>query len=408
MIKAFGLATGLLVAATASAQFPGYSTIGLVARSSANNTAPSISSDGSLIAYYTSDGGSGYPAIKLWTAGSGAVTISTGVTGGVSRPFISRDGAYVVFYGCSSSGFAAQPYYFQVGGTSPVAITTASSVMTVDDTTDSPSVSDATNGTRYFAYRELATTVVKGVTSHPQIIVWNQTANTKAVASVVGTTKANNPCKFAVINADGTRVAFTSTATNLVSGMSGQQVYYSRLTTGWNVTDCPSNTMGDTADWPSISAAGTELAFQSNTGSGVPIDVYMWGPSFSAFQPYPSNGAPSGVAKWTTNPSISPDGQYVAFTSDRGLDSALDNTDTYLLNGVPTQYTLVSVPYSYVCDTSTGTCTLLSYRVSTNKKARVGLYGAVSNNADYAAFFASSDRIYDTTYPSFYEIYLRS
>ncbi|MBS1703899.1 MAG: PD40 domain-containing protein [Armatimonadetes bacterium] len=413
MIKLLAPFAITLAATVAHAQFPSYPNIDLVARGNGDCTSPSISSNGNLIAFYSEATnlatGASVPSIQVYNVSAGTYELaSPGLTGGVSRPFISRDGLYVVFYGSSTSTTSAVPRVYNLTTHSLSSISVTSTLMSVDDTVDAPSISDATGGTRYVAYKELAPTVIKGGTVPPQIRVYNMSTSASVQASLVGTTKANNSCWFPVINSDGTRLAFVSSASNLVSGVSGQQVYYSQYATGaWNVTASTSGSLGTVADWPSISSNGLRVAFESNTGPSTFTEVYLWGTTFAAFQPYPSNPAPAGTAKYTGKASISPDGQYICMISDRGLDPYLDNVDLYWDGYSWVPVGLASCPYTYVCDTSTGTCTLLSYRVSTNKKARVGDFGAVSNYADSAAFFTGSDRVYDSTYPSYYEIYLR-
>ena len=414
MIKLIAPVAFVLASAVVHGQFPSYPNIDLVAGGNGHSTSPSITASGDLVAFYTQATnlatGASVPSIQVYNTSTHTYEIaSPGIAGGVSRPFISRDGAYVVFYGAATAGSSALPCIYNLSTHTLSTISTTTTLLYPDDTTDSPSISDAPSGTRYVAFKELAPTVVKGGTTPPQIRVYNMSTATSVQVSVVGSTKANGSCWFPCINSDGTRVAFVSTATNLVSGCTNQQVYYSRLVSGsWNVTDSPSGNMGLAADWPSISSDGLRVAFQSDTGSGTWIEAYLWGTTFSAFQPYPSNPAPAGVAKGSSHPSISPDGRYFLFISGHGLDSALDNVDLYWDGMAWVPVGLASCPYTYVCDTNTGSCTLLSYRVSTSKKARVGAWGAVSNNAGKAVFFSGSDRIYNSSsYPSYFEIYIR-
>ena len=140
------------------------------------------------------------------------------------------------------------------------------------------------------------------------------------------------------LSADGRFVAFLSEATNLLSSdpahqlFAGGQVYLRDLTTGQTMLASVSQS-GEPASCrciptvqgpPSLSADGRFVAFQSNAVNLVPgdtngtTDVFVWDRLTGATErvSVSSNGAQGDREEIILQPAISPDGRFVAFTSN--------------------------------------------------------------------------------------------
>ena len=137
----------------------------------------------------------------------------------------------------------------------------------------------------------------------------NLTTGVTSLVSVnsSGTAAANGWSEIPVINADGTVVAFHSGSTNLTpSGSSG--VFVRNITTGTAVL------VGLFGTGPSISADGNVVAFQANIGQG--SNVYATNVSTNTTSLV--SATPTGAAgdNDSVNPIVSADGSVVAFQSE--------------------------------------------------------------------------------------------
>ncbi|MDP1945924.1 MAG: putative Ig domain-containing protein [Nitrospirota bacterium] len=258
---------------------------------------------------------------------------STGVagSGASSAPSINSDGSLVAFTSQAANfvaGVSGSQIYLHNRQTNQIEVVSRDSTTTIvisgNGGSSAPSISS--DGS-LVAFVSLATNLVTGV-SGQQIYVRNrQTGQTsvisKSSAGVAGTGISSAPA----ISADGRYVAFVSASTNLVSGVSGTQVYVHDRQTGQttlvskdnNLTPIPGN---DNSSTPTISSDGQFVAFASlstNLGAaGGNRQIYVHdrlnGP----------NGTTSLVSKDSAGtvgngnssvPSISGDGRYVAFVS---------------------------------------------------------------------------------------------
>jgi Tol biopolymer transport system component len=143
---------------------------------------------------------------------------------------------------------------------------------------------------QFVAYVSSATNIMTGI-SGQQVYVHDRNTGANGVNSLIsrdnsGTLNAGNQNSSAPsISSDGRYVAFTSLATNLATGVSGQQIYLhdrngpttSHGSKDNSVVPVPGNAASDT---PSISGNGGVVAFTSQAsnlfGGGVaPSDIYV-------------------------------------------------------------------------------------------------------------------------------------
>jgi len=161
-----------------------------------------------------------------------------------------------------------------------------------------------------------------------QLYIRGRTSGQAELVSVTGDgTQANGQIGDVSASPDGRFTAFDSDATNLVSGVSGEQVYVRDR--GAGTMECVSvtsdGTQGNGSSYcPSISADGRFVAFQSYATNLVPgitngqEQVYVRDRSAGVTQCV--SLAPDGTQgnNWSGYPSISADGRYVGFTSEAG------------------------------------------------------------------------------------------
>jgi autotransporter-associated beta strand protein len=135
---------------------------------------------------------------------------------------------------------------------------------------------------------------------------------------------ANNSVANTTINDDGNRVAFQTTATNLVSGVSGRspQIYVKDLTTGavYLASSTADGTPGNIAStFPKISGDGNRVVFESNsTNLGTTTlgtKLFVKDLATNAIVLASSNASGLTNNADALSPSINEDGTRVAFLS---------------------------------------------------------------------------------------------
>jgi len=233
---------------------------------------------------------------------------------------------------------------------------------------------------RLVAFASSATNLIAGGSSQQQIFIRDRATGTTEIASVASNgAQGNFGSSRPVISGNGLVVAFESSATNLVAGSTGSQIFVrdrvfgkTDLVSANALTGGPGNAASRV---PAINADGHYVAFQSDatnlvaTGSTSGrlyfvrdrltrttsvVDVAVDGP------------AAAGVS--VNPPSLSADGRFVAY----------DLTHTQLV-GAPAFFGPV-----FVLDRLTGTKEVVS--VSSNGAQRTGDAPSISGDGRFVAF----------------------
>lgn len=194
------------------------------------------------------------------------------------------------------------------------------------------------------------------LTTQAAALGWADTAHAAPSTSRVSVTsagqQANGASATAAVNADGTVVAFSSTATNLVSGVTSGQVYVRDKANGrTDLVSRPSGgglPNGRSLD-PAISADGRLVAFQSRASNLVAgdtngaDDVFVRDRFTGAVVRVSVSSTGAQANAPSAQPAISPDGRYVAFASTASNLVARDTnavTDVFVhdrISGVTTR-----------------------------------------------------------------------
>jgi Tol biopolymer transport system component len=195
---------------------------------------------------------------------------------------------------------------------------------------------------QYVAFTSLATNLVDNDTNgREDIFVHNRQDGTTSRVSVhsngtEGDSGSYNPS----ISADGQYVAFESSASNLVAsdtnGATSDVFFHDRLTGATTLVSVDSSGIegNSYSDSPSISADGRYIAFESHASNLVASDINSSNDVFihdrqtekTIMASVDSSGSQGDWASF--DPSISADGQYVAFTSNTTNLIANDTNNT--------------------------------------------------------------------------------
>ena len=275
--------------------------------------------------------------------------------------------------------------------------------------TTQPSVS---SDGRYVAFTSSATNLVANdLNTVLDVFVRDRTAGTTKRVSVSSAgVEGNNNSSQPSISADGRFVAFSSTATNLVSGdtngvadvfvhnlQSGETTRVSVVTGGNQgctpAGNPPSCTGSGASQAPSISSDGRYVAFQSAAtylATGVPaddtngvVDVFVHDRNGTATTRVSvvtgggqgCAGSPCTGAGASTLPAISRDGRMVAFTS----------AATYLATGVPAGDTNNQLDI-FAHDRQTTTTTRVSVATGGTQSNGPSNPSGISGDGRYVAF----------------------
>ena len=267
---------------------------------------PSISADGRYVAFisYASNlvGGDTEPPILPSTT-SLPNNPASKVTGGVSQVFVHDR---------------------QTGATTLVSVAIDGS----EGNDHSEEVSISADG-RYVAFASSATNLVSGDTNkHPDIFVRDlQTNQTTRVSVASDGTQANNFSFEPSISADGRYVAFMSWADNLVSGDTNGDwdIFVHDRQTGATIRVSVATGGGQAAgrsQSPSISADGRYVAFASSASNLVSgdtnnhPDIFVHDRQTGVTMQVSVASDGTQTYAFSSDPSISADGRYVAFGSE--------------------------------------------------------------------------------------------
>ena len=271
-------------------------------------------------------------------AGSGSTTRASTATGGGQGngasfvPAISADGRYVAFYSDASNLVpgdtnGARDVFvrdMQTGETTRVSVSSSGAEANGDSF--APALS---SDGRYVAFSSAATNLVDGDTNDANdVFIRDRQANTTTRVSVgFDGSEANGGSDQPSLSGDGSLVAFTSVASNIVNGDANNlrdAFVYNRQTGA--AQDVSVSTEGVQSDLesatPVLSANGKFVAYSSFGDNLIPDDENEGNDIF--VRDLTANTT-ERVSEFTGNyeaegdsqrPSISADGRYVAFDSD--------------------------------------------------------------------------------------------
>ena len=312
------------------------------------SSAPSISGDGSLVAlvsqstnFVTGANGSQVYAHNRQTnqveliSRDGNLTVVNAGNGISSAPAISADGRFVAFVSQSTNlvtGVIIAPQIYlrdrQTGQTTLVS-KSSSGVTSNGLVNSSPAIS---GDGQFIAFVSNGTNVVTGVTGQ-QIYLHDRVSGTTSLISKdnsVTPVPGDGTSVTPVLSADGRYVAFASLATNLGAAGGNQQIYIHDRLTGVNGTtsliskDSVSTAGNGNNSTPSISGDGRYVAFASlatNLVAGVSgQQIYLHDRlagvnGTNSLISHDNSGVPVSGDGASSVPSLSSNGQVVAFTS---------------------------------------------------------------------------------------------
>ena len=305
---------------------------------------PSISADGRYVAFSSeasnlvANDTNGYSDIFVHDQQTGQTTRASIATGGTQgnglsgSPSISADGRYVAFSSEASNLVANDTNGYsdifvhdqQTGQTTRASIATGGAQG--NGLSGSPSIS--ADG-RYVAFESSASNLVTDDTNgYSDIFVHDQqTGDTYRVSIATNGTQGNNDSLYPSISADGQIVAFSSGASNFATGdTNGYPDIFVHEQTGRTIciTDTVIGPGNGFSLYPSISTDGRYVAFRSDASNLVASDTNGRSDAFVYDRrthqrtrvSLASNGTEgNGSSSFSSSPSISADGRYVAFDS---------------------------------------------------------------------------------------------
>ena len=281
----------------------------------------------------------------------------------------------------------------------------------------SPSIS---NDGRFVAFASTAGNLILGVGGSQIYLHDWQTNQTSLVSrdSGVAITPGDGIKSAPSISSDGHFVAFVANSTNLVTGVSGQQIYLRDVQTGVTSLVSKDNfghpaTLGSTTTSPSISSKGRFIAYISNATNLVPSvlaqQIYLYDTQTSVVFP---NGQTTLISKdnsptplpgdgVSSAPSISQDGCFVAFAS----------LSTNLISPAPGNqqiYVRGPLPGPGICGASEQT-SLISEDKSVSPVPGSGLSStpSISSNGRFVTFTSVSSNLTLDPAPGPSQIFLR-
>ncbi len=294
----------------------------------------SVSADGRFLAFFSDANNllpgvsGGHIYVKNLETGELRLGSSTqsGVPGNESswRGKLSDDGRHLVFTSDSSnfvSGVSGEQIYIKDLQTGEIRLGSG----TQDGVHgNAPSASASINADgRYIVFDSTATNLIPGVTGQQVYLKDLTTGELKLANSNQSGMQGNGVSAIGKVSADGRYVVFHSDSTNLVTGASGWQIYVKDLQTGEiRVASSNENEISgsNSSYYADISSDGRYVAFRSfatNLISGVSgWQIYV--KDLETGKVKLGSGTQDGVHGNGTSSDveISADGRYVVFTSD--------------------------------------------------------------------------------------------
>ena len=309
-------------------------------------------------------------------------------------PSISADGRYIAFYSEASNLVAGDTNgLFDVfvhdrstGATTQVSV--AFDGTPPDGGSYSPSIS--ADG-RYIAFHSIAANLVAGDTNDTWDVFSHDrsTGTTTRVSVASDGTQANNQSLYPLISADGRYIAFNSEASNLVAGdtnLSEDVFVHDRYTgTTTRVSVASDGTQANNGSYgPSINADGRYIAFSSAASNLVTGDIENTADVFIRDQAtgtttrvsVASDGTPLDGGSY--GPSISADGRYIAYLSNA----------SNLVAGDPNGMT-----DAFVHDRSTGATTRVSVASDGTQADYDSAGPSISADGRYIAFISGASNL---------------
>jgi Tol biopolymer transport system component len=313
---------------------------------SGSSSTPSTNGDGSLIAFASSStnfvtGVSGTQIylhnrqtnqVEVISRDSDSSAINEG--GGASSDLsISSDGRLVAFVSLSSNlvtGVSGQQIYVRDRQTGQTTVVSKSSAGIVGDGTSTAPVISA--DCRNVAYVSASTNLVAGVSGTQIYVHDRQTGQTTLVSQNNSATPVPGDGVSATpaISSDGRFIAFASLSTNLGAAGGNQQICIHDRLTGANGTtsliskDSSATAGNGNSSTPSISGDGRFVAFMSLASNLVASmsgqQIYLHDRNTgvngtNSLVSHDNNGSPVQGNGASSVPSISSNGQVIAFTS---------------------------------------------------------------------------------------------
>lgn len=398
------------------------------------SSTPSISGDGGLVAFVSLanfvagvNGTQVYAhnrqtsQIEVVSRDSNASTVNGG-NGVSSDPAISTDGRFVAFVSQSTNlvaGVSGQQVYLrdrQTGQTTLVSRSTAGQTASAGSNNTAPAIS---NDGQFIAFASNATNFVTGVIGQQIYIRDSVNGTTSLISKDNNSTPAegNGASSTPSISSDGRYVVFVSLAPNLLNPappVAGQQIYiHDRLATANGVTSLISKDNSATAgtgasSTPSISGDGRFVAFMSLAANLVASvsgqQIYLHdrntGPTgTTTLVSHDNSGVPAQGNGASSDPSISSNGQVIAFVS----------LATNLLNPAPA----VAGQQIYSHDRlagANGTTSLVSMDNSVIPAAGSGASDrpSANSNGSFVAFSSSATNLVTAPPAASADIYVRA
>lgn len=372
----------------------------------------SISSDGTYVVFTSSasnlvDGDTnGFKDIFIRDRNTGTTTrVSVDSAGAQSNgdsdaPTISSDGRYVAFESSASNLVTGDTNTVSdifvrdrtLGTTTRISVKTGGTQS--DDHSFQPAIS---SDGRYVAFHSAATNIVTGDTNNvTDIFVHDRTlATTTRVSVATGGAEGNNYSLHPAISGDGRYIAYSSVASNLVSGdtnaVSDVFLHDRVLATTIRISVASAGTEGDAMSvHPGMSRDGRYIGFESDATNLVALDTNAKRDIFvhdrelqvttrvSVASDGTQSNNNSGDSVDTQNIKISLDGQYVVFKSQA---SNLVTGDT---NGV------IDV---FVHDRQTVITKRVSVASTGDQANNVSYYPAITDSGQYISFYSYASNL---------------
>ena len=303
------------------------------------------------------------------------------------EPAISADGRYVAFSSDATNlvpndtNDATDIFVRDLTGGTTTRVSVTSDGAEVDDNSYTPSISDDGRYVAFISDSDDLSSLDDNLSS--DAYVFDRSARTVKLASIVGGVQPDFGITEAVLSGDGRHLAFT-TDTDLVTGDENwsDDVYLKNLNTGstaWVSRPKVTDPEGGGGDQPSISYDGQYVAFVGgqdidNATDPYPgVDVFVRDTVNKTVRRVSTTSAGAFINGTSFSPAITSDGKRVAFAST-GNASGNDTNGSHV--------------DAFVKDLGTGRTTLVSTDMFLGQQAYDAFVPSISNDGRYASFLS--------------------